>query len=228
MGLGIAAGAVWLAGCGACAGQTGLLDALPEHAAPGSCYAHVKVGGQWLSPPVVAAARWSMAAPWPGSAGPVWCLTPAAAQPPVWTPERYGWIEVLCDKDITPARISRLKRALSLHGYYHGSLDGRMDEATAEAVSRFQADRRIDHGGFLSMTTLHALEETSAPAAPAGGYDVAAAQARAYSQAFKEMYRPRPAPVTASVPSMARYGARADYPSAIENGRLTWTGKTER
>lgn len=228
MGLWIAAGAVWLAGCGACAGQTGLLEALPDHAAPGSCYAHVKVGGHWVSPPVVAEARWTTAAPWPGSAGPVWCLTPVAAKPPVWQPERYGWIEVLCDKDITPARISRLKSALAVRGYYRGKLDGRMDDATAEAVTRFQNDQHIEHGGFLSMTTLRALEGTSAPAAPKAGYDIAAAQARAYNQAFNEIYRPQPAPDIAYAAPAPSFAARADYPSAIQYGRLTWTGKVER
>lgn len=228
MGLWIGAGAVWLAGCGACAGQTELLESLPDHAAPGACYAHVKVGGHWVSPPVVAEAHWSSAAPWPGSVGPVWCLTPVAAKPPVWQPERYGWIEVLCDKDITPARIARLKSALAARGYYRGKLDGRMDETTAEAVTRFQTDQHIDHGGFLSMTTIRALEGTSPPVAPQVGYDVAAAQAHAYNQAFKELYRPQPALAMAYAAPAPSFAARADYPSAVQNGRLTWTGKVER
>lgn len=228
MGFWIAAGAVWLAGCGACAGQTGLLETLPDHAAPGTCYAHVKVGGRWVSPPVVADARWSSAAPWPGSVGPVWCLTPVAAKPPVWQPERFGWIEVLCDKDVTPARVTRLKSALASRGYYRGKLDGRMDDATAEAVARFQSDQHIDHGGFLSMATIRALEGTSAPVPPKTGYDIAAAQAHAYNQAFKEMYRPQPASALAYAAPAPSYAARADYPSAVQYGRLTWTGKVER
>ncbi len=158
----------------------------------------------------------------------MWCLTPVAAKPPVWQPERYGWIEVLCDKDITPARISRLKSALAVRGYYRGKLDGRMDDATAEAVTRFQNDQHIEHGGFLSMTTLRALEGTSAPAAPKAGYDIAAAQARAYNQAFNEIYRPQPAPDIAYAAPAPSFAARADYPSAIQYGRLTWTGKVER
>lgn len=153
---------------------------------------------------------------------------PVAAHPSVWQPERFGWIEVLCDKDITPARVSRLKTALAARGYYRGKLDGRMDATTAEAVARFQSDQYIEHGGFLSMTTIRALEGTSAPAAPKAGYDLAAAQARAYTQAFKEIYRPQPAPAMAYAAPLPSFAARADYPSAVQYGRLTWTGKVER
>ena len=138
-----------------------VLAELPADAPPGECYARVKVPeGPHGPPPTAQGAHWVMTPGPYGSPGPIWCLVPngpaAIAAPPI---ERYGWIRVLCDRDATPERIGKVQRELHRRGYYRGDASGRYDEATAEALARFQSGAHIDHRGYLSMDTLDALDE---------------------------------------------------------------------
>ncbi len=133
----------------------GLLPGLPRHAPAGVCYARVRQDAQW-TPPGPAHARWRLE---PGSPGPVWCLvTEPGAPAALVRVERHGWLRVLCDGDRTPARIGGLQRRLHERGLYGGPWSGRYDEATAAAVRRFQRERRMDAGGYLSLGTVAALE----------------------------------------------------------------------
>jgi hypothetical protein len=126
----------------------------------GECYAKVKFGAQYAAPPTGPEYVWTQAPGPPGSPGPIWCLTVQSLpqHPVLISPERYGWVRVLCDADATPGRISNLQRRLSERGEYRGAIDGRYDEQTAYAVRRFQSERHIEDRGYLSYQTLSALE----------------------------------------------------------------------
>jgi hypothetical protein len=147
----------------------GLLSSPPNDARPGECYAKVVVPGQPIgAPPPQPHAVWVQTPPRPGQVSPTWCIVYqyGAPQPVAWTPERYGWIRVICDKDATADRIRHIQQRLRAWGDYAGADTGRYDQTTADAVARFQAQRRIDHGGVLSVKTAEALDEAP-PLVPA-------------------------------------------------------------
>ena len=136
-----------------------ILAELPANAPPGECYAKVLVPGQHeAGPPRAAGARWVQSAGPPGSPGPIWCLVPAGPEPVVFQAERYGFIRVLCDTDITRDRVVGIQRRLHDGGYYAGAYTGQYDAPTAQAVTRFQSERHISHGGYLSVETVRAIE----------------------------------------------------------------------
>ena len=130
------------------------------HGGSGECYAKVKFGAQYAAPPTGPEYVWTQQPGPPGSPGPIWCLTvqPLPQHPVLITPERYGWVRVLCDTDATPTRISSVQRRLAERGEYRGAIDGRYDEQTAYAVRRFQSERHIEDRGYLSYQTLSALD----------------------------------------------------------------------
>ncbi len=137
----------------------------------GECFAKVRYGAQYAPPPTGPEYVWRQAPPPPGAPGPIWCLTvqPMANHPVMISPERYGWIRVLCDDDATPNRIADVQRRLHERGLYRGEIDGRYDERTAWAVRRFQSQRRIEDRGYLGYDTMAALEGPPPPP-PAYGY----------------------------------------------------------
>lgn len=53
-------------------------------------------------------------------------------------PERAR-IRILCDADLTPARVTELQRALAARDLYAGPVNGKNSPATREAVRRYQA-----------------------------------------------------------------------------------------
>ena len=146
------------------ASAEGVLTELPNHPPAGTCYAKVKVVDDPSAPPPGAHAVWKQTAALPGALGPTWCLVlePGRDTPSVDQLERVGWVRVLCDTDITPDRVRGLQRRLRAHGDYEGEETGRYDETTADAVARFQRDRKIEHGGYLSVTTVDAIEHVEA------------------------------------------------------------------
>ncbi len=168
----------------------GLLSEPPANAKAGQCFAKVVVPGQPIYGPPVAQAhvRWVQTPPQPGTIGPVWCqVWEQGYQPSVtYTPERYGWIRVICDHDATAEKIGHIQHRLHDWGYYQGGYGGKYDDATAEAVKRFQSERHIEHGGYLSYKTMEALD--AAPPAPvvappvsyAQGYQAQGYQAQGY------------------------------------------------
>lgn len=153
--------ALSVAGCAHAGGGYGrgeILAELPENAPPGECYARVRAPDA-APPPALQGAHWVMTPGPYGSPGPVWCLVASGPAPaPAAAIERYGWIRVLCDQDVTPDRIRQVQRRLHDRGYYRGDFNGRYDAATAAAVTRFQSSARIEHGGYLSLDTLQALD----------------------------------------------------------------------
>jgi peptidoglycan hydrolase-like protein with peptidoglycan-binding domain len=56
-----------------------------------------------------------------------------------------------------PERVSAAQRALSQQGYYRGSLNGQMDDATRNALFQFQVDRGLNATGNLDGRTARAL-----------------------------------------------------------------------
>jgi peptidoglycan hydrolase-like protein with peptidoglycan-binding domain len=157
--------------------RDGLLSSPPNNARPGECYAKVVVPGQPVgAPPAQQRAVWVQTPPGPGQISPAWCiyyLPGAPSQPTAMTPERYGWIRVVCDKDATEDKIRHVQRRLHEWGDYDGAYDGHFDKVTAAGVVRFQEQRHIEHGGYLSVGTVEALggappQGTFVPAFDAG------------------------------------------------------------
>lgn len=140
--------------------RVGLDAPRASHGQGGECYAKVKFGAQYSAPPTGPEYVWTQQPGPPGSPGPIWCLTVQSLpqRPVLISPERYGWVRVLCDSEATPTRISSLQRRLSERGVYRGAIDGRYDEQTAYAVRQFQSERHIEDRGYLSYQTLSALE----------------------------------------------------------------------
>jgi peptidoglycan hydrolase-like protein with peptidoglycan-binding domain len=139
----------------------GLLSSPPNNARPGECYAKVVVPGQPVgAPPAQQRAVWVQTPPGPGQVSPTWCIyyLPGAPQPVATTPERYGWIRVVCDKDATEDKIRHVQRRLHEWGDYDGAYDGHYDDVTAKGVVRFQEQRHLDHGGYLSVKTVEELD----------------------------------------------------------------------
>ena len=152
------------AGFDTAAGE-GVLTELPSHPPAGTCYAKVKVQDDADAAPPGSHAVWRQTAALPGALGPTWCLVmePGRDTPSVAQLERVGWVRVLCDTDITPDRVRVLQRKLHVHGEYDGEETGRYDQTTADAVARFQRAQKIEHGGYLSLQTVDAIERTPAP-----------------------------------------------------------------
>ena len=179
-----------------------ILSELPAHAPPGECYARVKVPGQvHQAPPQLQGAQWvAMPGP-PGAPGPIWCLVPTTTTSVAWQePDRFGFVRVLCETDITADRVIGIQRQLYSRGHYRGGFTGQYDAATAAAVAQFQSSAGVAHGGYLSFETVqalngggfqpgpyygggHAPQPAFAPQAYGGGYAAAQASASAYASA---------------------------------------------
>lgn len=164
----------------------GLLPEPPADAKAGQCFAKVVVPGQPVyGPPAGPHLKWVQSPPPPGAVGPVWCqVWEQGYQPTVtYTPERFGWIRVICDKDATREKIGRIQHRLHDWGYYQGSYSGEYDASTADGIRRFQDARHIEHGGYLSFRTMEALETAPPPATyaqPAPAFQQPAYQQPAY------------------------------------------------
>ena len=167
-----------------------ILSALPADAPPGECYARVKVpGAPVYSPPSLQGAHWVQMPGPPGSPGPIWCLVQTGPTAVAFEPDRYGFIRVLCEDQLTGARISGLQSQLHQRGYYSGAVTGRYDAATAAAVAQFQTGANIAHGGYMSVETVQALE---------GGY---AQQAYGYQAGFAPPWNGSPCLTACAMPA---------------------------
>ncbi len=195
----------------------GLLSSPPNNARPGECYAKVVVPGQPIgAPPAQQRAVWVQTPPGPGQISPTWCIyyLPGAPQPAAMTPERYGWIRVICDKDATEEKIRHVQRRLHQWGDYDGVYDGHFDKITAEGVVRFQEQRHIEHGGYLSVKTVEELD-----GAPPQG---------TFVQAY-DAGHPNPAPTIITSPIyQAQTQAQAEpqpYPPTIQTASVAPCGQ---
>ena len=73
------------------------------------------------------------------------------------TPERFEWVEVLCDTNAQTSSITDLQQALKSRGYYNGPIDGIIGPQTELAVRKFQESNGLPHQGFVTMETLRML-----------------------------------------------------------------------
>lgn len=73
------------------------------------------------------------------------------------SPERFEWVEVLCDTNAQTSSITDLQRALRDQGYYNGPIDGIIGPQTEAAVRKFQSANGLPHQGFVTMETLNRL-----------------------------------------------------------------------
>lgn len=212
-------------------GDDGLLPEPPANAKAGQCFAKVVVPGQRVyGPPSGPHLKWVQSPPPPGAIGPVWCQVWDQGYEPtvLTTPERYGWIRVICDKDATGEKISHIQHRLHDWGYYHGEYGGHFDTDTAEAVKRFQSERHIEHGGYLSYKTMETLE--TAPPAPvlappvtyAQGYSGQGYSAQSYSSGYsaygyaQQAYAPGPCgPAPCQVPVPPVYNPCGPAPCQV-------------
>ena len=72
-------------------------------------------------------------------------------------PEKYEWVEVLCDTNATTASMSSIQQALADRGFYKGPIDGIMGPMTMTALGDFQSSVGLPHQGYITMDTLSAL-----------------------------------------------------------------------
>jgi len=54
------------------------------------------------------------------------------------------WFVAPCPDEMTPGFLATLQRALKARGYYTAGLTGVMDDATTEALRKYQADHGLD------------------------------------------------------------------------------------
>jgi hypothetical protein len=66
------------------------------------------------------------------------------------------WDAVLCDINLKPEQIKEIQAKLQELGYYHGPINGQLDEATMAAVVKFQVDNNLPAGN-ISIETLEKM-----------------------------------------------------------------------
>jgi len=201
-------------------------DAPPDAGHAKECYAKVKFGAQYgVEPPAGPHYSWRQEPGPPGAPGPIWCLVSEVSAPRqvLISPERYGWIRVLCDTEATPARIVGVQRQLSAAGVYQGPVDGRYDSNTTAAVARFQAQRHIEDRGYLSYATLSALSVYSQNGYQQNGYYQAPYPYAPYPYPYPQAVYAPPYPYAYPQGRPWAYGARAL--TTLDTGVITWPGK---
>ncbi len=67
------------------------------------------------------------------------------------------WRGILCETNMTRAKISDIQRALKAAGYDPGPIDGVVGQATMTAVNSFQKEKGLVVSKYLTMNTLEAL-----------------------------------------------------------------------
>lgn len=72
-------------------------------------------------------------------------------------PEKYEWVEVLCDTNADMSSITSIQQALAERGFYRGPIDGIMGPMTEKALAEFQASVGLPHQGYVTIDTLRAL-----------------------------------------------------------------------
>ena len=67
------------------------------------------------------------------------------------------WVPVLCDVNVTSAKIREIQGALKRTGHYGGPVDGVFGSQTSTAVASFQRSKNLSQGYGLTLQTLEAL-----------------------------------------------------------------------
>ena len=68
----------------------------------------------------------------------------------------YEWKEIICEQNVTEAKINAIQQALQREGYDPGNMDNQMSGKTKEALIKFQQDKGLPVGN-LNIETLKAL-----------------------------------------------------------------------
>ncbi|MEW5788712.1 MAG: peptidoglycan-binding protein [Pseudomonadota bacterium] len=72
-------------------------------------------------------------------------------------PVQEYWVQVLCDVNATPAKVTDIQKALKAAGFDPGSANGQLDAATMKAVADFQKSKGLAQDGYVSVETVRAL-----------------------------------------------------------------------
>lgn len=72
-------------------------------------------------------------------------------------PARLEWRSVLCETNMTPQNIQQVQAALAREGFNPGTLDGRLNGATLNALNAYQRARNLPEDRYLNMDTVRAL-----------------------------------------------------------------------
>jgi len=67
------------------------------------------------------------------------------------------WRPVLCQVNMTSAKIREIQKALKAKGYYHGPIDGIVGSQTINAMRKFQKAKGLASTRFLTVETVTAL-----------------------------------------------------------------------
>ncbi len=67
------------------------------------------------------------------------------------------WVGVLCDVNVTSAKLREIQGALKRAGHYAGPIDGVFGSQTSTAVASFQRSKNLSQGYGLTLQTLDAL-----------------------------------------------------------------------
>ncbi|HZK19921.1 MAG TPA: peptidoglycan-binding domain-containing protein [Treponemataceae bacterium] len=70
------------------------------------------------------------------------------------------WVPVLCDVNMTPAKITEIQTALEELGYPTGDFYGSLGSGTLEAIKLFQADNDLLVTDYITIETLEQLDVT--------------------------------------------------------------------
>ena len=73
------------------------------------------------------------------------------------TEDRVDWQEILCETNMTEAKVSDIQRALAQTGFNPGPIDGIIGEQTMAAVNAFQKAHNLTVAKHLTLDTLLAL-----------------------------------------------------------------------
>ena len=87
---------------------------------------------------------------------PVPAITKTVALRKKVTSEKLEWRRVLCQTNMTKGMNENIQRALKEAGYYNGPIDGSIGRGTLSAVSKYQKDKDLPHGG-LTIKVLESL-----------------------------------------------------------------------
>ncbi len=70
---------------------------------------------------------------------------------------KVEWREILCDTNMTSAKITQIQRALKSAGYNPGPIDGNVGTDTMTAVNAFQRAKGLPVDRYLNIQTVRAL-----------------------------------------------------------------------
>ncbi|MCP5267072.1 MAG: peptidoglycan-binding protein [Burkholderiaceae bacterium] len=73
------------------------------------------------------------------------------------TPGAVEWREILCETNMTKARVADIQRALRASGFDPGPIDGVIASRTMAAVNAFQRARNLPVDEYLNIETVRAL-----------------------------------------------------------------------